>query len=204
MLRERHLVFKHLFTLPRRLNPFWYLEHYRNHRIIDKILLPHIHQHLPQNQQKQDSSSGSDKSSSSPSSSSTTRPKTVVDLALKEIKQEQQEKGATTISLSQDFIDDVIGLTKQFIFAGHDTTAITLSFAFHYLTRHPDVMRRLRAEHDEVFGKEDVGQTPAKLREAPHLINALPFTAAVIKETLRLCPGRFLVLSFLFWSWSSG
>lgn len=127
------------------------------------------------------------------------KPKTVVDLALKEIKQEQQEKGGgqTAITVSKDFIEDVVGLTKQFIFAGHDTTAITLSFAFHFLTRTPGALRRLRAEHDEVFGatEEDVRNTPAKLREAPHLINALPFTAAVVKETLRLCPGEFTVVT---------
>lgn len=140
---------------------------------MSQILIPHIQRALPQNQD-QDSKS---------SLSSPTRPKTVVDLALKEMNQEQQQVP------SQDFIEDVVGLIKQFIFAGHDTTAITLSFAYHFLTRHPDAMRRLRQEHDEVFGKGDVDKTPAKLRETPHLINSLPFTAAVIKETLRLCPG---------------
>lgn len=204
-LRERHLVFKSLAILHKQLNPFWHLEYYRCHRTIRRILLPHVHRHLPQNQQphsSSSSSSSSDELSQSPPSvspdttTSKTRPKTVIDHALKEINEEQktttaaQKGGQATVAVpSQDFIEDVIGLTKQFIFAGHDTTAITLSFAYHYLARNPDAMRRLREEHDEVFGGEDVAGTPRKLREAPHLINALPYTTAVLKETLRLCPG---------------
>lgn len=180
VLRERHLVFKHLGTLPRFLNPLWHLEHYRCHRQISQILIPHI-QRAQQDQDQQDSKP------------LTTRPKTVVDLALKEVNQEQQQQQVP----SQELIKDVVGLIKQFIFAGHDTTAITLSFAYHFLTRHPDAMRRLRQEHDDVFGKDDVDQMPAKLRAAPHLINSLPFTAAVVKETLRLCPGT-VFFSFLF------
>lgn len=47
-------------------------------------------------------------------------------------------------------------------------------------------MSKLRAEHDAVLGS--VTETAKKLREHPYLLNRLPYTAAVIKEVLRLFP----------------
>ena len=45
----------------------------------------------------------------------------------------------------------------------------------------------IRAELDEVFGT-DLSQTERIIVESPHLLSALPYTSAVIKETLRLFP----------------
>jgi cytochrome P450 len=53
------------------------------------------------------------------------------------------------------------------LFAGHDTTATSLAFAFHNVLRHPDVLERLRA---------DVAQGRAE------------YVEATAKETLRLNP----------------
>lgn len=64
-------------------------------------------------------------------------------------------------------------------FAGHKTTAATLTYAFWLLAQHPEVEKRLAAEAREVLG--DRCPTAA---DAPKL----EYAEAVIKETLRLYP----------------
>jgi cytochrome P450 len=63
------------------------------------------------------------------------------------------------------------------IFAGHDTTTTTLTFAFRALATHPEVRERFHAEVDALDGPP----TPADLDD-------LPVTGRVVKETLRLYP----------------
>ena len=70
---------------------------------------------------------------------------------------------------------------------GHDTTSSTLAYVFHLLSTHPDVTAKLCAEHDSVFGI-DLTQTADLINNNPYILNKLPYTVAVIKETLRLFP----------------
>jgi len=63
--------------------------------------------------------------------------------------------------------------------AGHETTALTLSWAFYLLEKHPDIEARLHAELDRVLA----GRAPT-FADVP----ALVFTRAIIDETLRLYP----------------
>ncbi|KAI4194053.1 MAG: hypothetical protein LQ350_007999 [Teloschistes chrysophthalmus] len=76
---------------------------------------------------------------------------------------------------------------KLFLFSGHDTTSSTVCYIFYVLITKPAVLRRLRAEHDSVLGR-DTAQSAALLQNDPYLLNQLPFTTGVIKETLRLYP----------------
>ena len=67
-----------------------------------------------------------------------------------------------------------------FLVAGHETTSGALSFALHYLSRHPEVAARARAEVDAVWG-DDRGpgyEQVAKLR----------YVRRVLDESLRLWP----------------
>ena len=66
------------------------------------------------------------------------------------------------------------------LLAGHDTTALTLTYAFHQLGQRPDVLARLREEVDAVL---DPGERPgmSDLRE-------LEYTERVLKETMRVLP----------------
>src|SRR3954452_1312836 len=66
-----------------------------------------------------------------------------------------------------------------FLLAGHDTTAIALTFALHLLGRHPDVRRRVHEEGDAVLG--DRRPTAAD-------VEALSYTTMVLKEAMRLYP----------------
>jgi cytochrome P450 len=63
--------------------------------------------------------------------------------------------------------------------AGHETTAITLSWAFYLLDRHPAVEARVHEEVDRVFGD----RAPAYGD-----LERLVYSRAVIDETLRLFP----------------
>lgn len=71
----------------------------------------------------------------------------------------------------------MIGLSN--VFAGADTTAITLSAIMYYLMQKPDVMERLRREVDEHL-QNGGDSIPFKVG------NELPYLQAVIKEGMRL------------------
>ncbi|MGF1470214.1 MAG: cytochrome P450 [Rubrobacteraceae bacterium] len=70
------------------------------------------------------------------------------------------------------------------IMAGHETTAIALSWTFYLLGNHPSVEEKLRSEIEEVLE----GRPPA-VADLPRL----PYTDAVIKESLRLYPPAWAV-----------
>ncbi|MFF0732496.1 cytochrome P450 [Streptomyces chartreusis] len=67
-----------------------------------------------------------------------------------------------------------------FLVAGHETTSGALSFALHYLSRHPDVAARARAEVDRVWGPT---ATPGYDQVA-----RLRHVRRVLDEALRLWP----------------
>ncbi len=67
-----------------------------------------------------------------------------------------------------------------FLVAGHETTSGLLSFAVYFLLENPEVMRRARAEVDEVLGS-----TAAPTFEQVH---RLRYVRQVLDETLRLWP----------------
>ncbi|KAJ0117029.1 cytochrome p450 [Diaporthe amygdali] len=115
--------------------------------------------------------------------------KTINYLAIKAYRSEVQQSGATSKTQRVDpkFLDFAISQLKIFIFAGHDTTASTVSFAYSRLYRDAGVLAKTRAEHDQVLGP-DPSQAFARLTENPNLLNQMPYTTAVIKETLRLYP----------------
>jgi cytochrome P450 len=72
----------------------------------------------------------------------------------------------------------------RFVFVGHDSTSSTICYCFQLLSKNPDALARIRTEHDSVFGT-DISAVSSLLISRPHLINSLPYTTGVIKETLR-------------------
>lgn len=75
----------------------------------------------------------------------------------------------------------VLGNIRMFLFAGHDTTASTISWALWHLATHQDIQTRLRDEVGPLFSQGSPSY--AQLRQ-------LPLLNAVMKETLRLnAPG---------------
>lgn len=113
-------------------------------------------------------------------------PKTIVTLALRSHVAEMQDVSAKE-TLPPDFLQRVISDVKIFMFAGHDTTATVMAYVFYELSRNPEKAAILRAEHDTVFGTV-ASEAAARISANPTLLNQLPYTLAVLKETLRLWP----------------
>jgi cytochrome P450 len=67
-----------------------------------------------------------------------------------------------------------------FVVAGHETTALALSWALYLLAFDPDAQDRARAEAQAALGAAAVA--------GPEHLDALPFTRAVIEEAMRLYP----------------
>lgn len=134
-----------------------------------------------------------EKAFSNPDSAEDTGHKTITSLAVNAYRTEmQQQAGNGTPKVAPQKIDPkfmeiAIAQLKIFIFAGHDTTASTLSFAYSLLFQTPTALATIRAEHDAVLGP-DPSNTLALLTANPNLLNQLPYTLAVLKETLRLFP----------------
>ncbi|KAK1722700.1 cytochrome P450 [Colletotrichum acutatum] len=85
-------------------------------------------------------------------------------------------------------LPDVIRSQIKFMMlAGYDTTGSSIVFMTNLLSQHPEVLARVRAEHDDVFGP-DLGATAGLIASQPKLLNQLPYTTAVIKESLRIYP----------------
>ncbi len=80
--------------------------------------------------------------------------------------------------------DEVITLFT----AGHETTALALSYAFMLLSQHPAVAATLLAELRSVLGPERPGRLPTAAD-----VPALRYCEAVVQETLRLYPPAWIL-----------
>jgi cytochrome P450 len=72
-----------------------------------------------------------------------------------------------------------------FIGAGHETTAVALTWAFYLISRHPDVEARVREEVEQVLS----GRTPTSAD-----VPKLRYTRQVIEESMRLYPPVYALL----------
>lgn len=72
--------------------------------------------------------------------------------------------------------DDIYAELLTFLFAGHETTALSLTWAIYHIFRDPKIKAKLREELDAL-----PNETPAEVAEASYL-------KATIQETLRVNP----------------
>jgi cytochrome P450 len=76
--------------------------------------------------------------------------------------------------------DEVAGI----YFAGHETSANTLTWAFAMLAKHPDVFARVREEADRVIGDRE---------PTVEDVTKLEYIGCVVRETLRLYPAGWIL-----------
>ena len=142
------------------------------------------------------------------SASSVVRSKSVIDLALSAyLKQNLSVSNRGGIDPVFKMI--AINQMKLFLFSGHDTTSSTVCYIIYLLSVYPQILSKVRAEHDDILG-QDSSQAANRISQDPYLINKLPYTNAgnfsyatcsipkmvkltltvlvVIKESMRLFP----------------
>jgi cytochrome P450 len=88
-----------------------------------------------------------------------------------------QDRGEQT---EQNLRDEMMTM----LLAGHDTTALTLTYAWYLLSEHPEVERKVHAELEEVLG----GDTPTAADA-----RKLEYLERVLLETMRLYPPVYVI-----------
>lgn len=127
-----------------------------------------------------------DPSSGKSTKKSPKRNRSIVSLAL-----DQYLENGTQINSSsrKAFKEIAIPQLRLFLYAGHDTTSSTLLYSYYLLSKHSEILAKVRDEHNEVFGTDySTPHTHNTICENPNLLNQIPYTIAVIKEVLRLFP----------------
>ncbi|KAF2224095.1 cytochrome P450 [Elsinoe ampelina] len=113
-----------------------------------------------------------------------TKSKYLIDLALETYLKDKGKSIKDTDQLDPDFRRDAIDQVKIFLFAGHETSASTISYCIYHIAQDADVRQKVRSEIEHVFGKGvDVAQ---RIKDEPVLLNKLEYMSVVIKEVLRL------------------
>lgn len=94
------------------------------------------------------------------------------------------------INNTDDFSEeDIREEVDTFMFEGHDTTAMGMSWILYLLGHHPEIQEKLAAEVDSLFEEmlaESSDKTPVNIDL--NRIRELKYLECVIKEGLRLCP----------------
>jgi cytochrome P450 len=75
----------------------------------------------------------------------------------------------------QQMLDEI----KQYLWAGTETTALTLGWCLYLLSKHPEVAEKIRREGEEVYGDREPNAED---------LEKLTYTRSVVLETLRLYP----------------
>ncbi|KAI1429045.1 cytochrome P450 [Xylaria sp. FL1777] len=154
------------------LNPFRSLEIWYNGRVLDKQIRAQIERRAAVFQAEK----GSDDQYASSA---------MLDRVLADYFSQpgHQQSGP----IDGEFMTMLCAQLRLLFFAGYDSTSSTLISMCYLIWKHPDVLAKLRAEHDEVFGP-NTEACPGKIVETPSILNSLPYTNAVIKEVMRLFP----------------
>jgi cytochrome P450 len=111
----------------------------------------------------------------------------IVNRIIRERRASGQDTGDLLSMLMAARDEDGSGMTDRqlrdeiltFLLAGHETTAVSLSWTWYLLSQHPEVEHKLHQELSQALG----GRTP-QLEN----MSRLPYTDKVLKESMRLYP----------------
>ena len=94
--------------------------------------------------------------------------------------------GTTTHPLAPDQHRQLRDELVTLFTAGHETTALTLAFALYLIADRPEVQERLREEIARTAGGRPLAATDT-------MQGGLPYTTAVIRESMRLYPPAWII-----------
>ncbi|CAN8095348.1 unnamed protein product [Discula destructiva] len=162
------------------LNPFAIfsikpLVHWRNSRIMNRYIGAEIDKRVSEGKLESKGSSGSGDQS-----------KSILALLINDLVGEAGNtdgRGLIKPAVKAAMCAQVRG----FLLGGHDSSSGALTYCYLLLAQHQAARERLLAEHKAVFG-DDPADTLTAIQTDPHKLNQLPYTAAFIKETMRLFP----------------
>ncbi|KAI1318985.1 cytochrome P450 [Xylariaceae sp. FL0255] len=154
-----------------RLNPLRYLEVWLNGRSLDQQIRIHV--------KERSAAFHATKGHDNPEFSS------MLDRMLASYFAQPGNRESTTVD--SNTMTMLCAQLRMFYFAGYDSTSSTMMSLCYLVWKHPDVLAKLRAEHDSVFGR-NIEACAGKILENPAILNSLPYTHAVIKEAMRLYP----------------
>ncbi|KAI0156745.1 cytochrome P450 [Hypoxylon sp. FL1284] len=118
-------------------------------------------------------------------------PYSVIDLMLRD-KIIEGNKSKSSIEIPREEMTLLVTNVKGLLLGAQGTTVDSLCFTFMMLSTHPEVLQKVREEHDAVFG-ETVEATLQTLEASPRKLEELPYSTAVLKEALRMFPINFSV-----------
>lgn len=85
--------------------------------------------------------------------------------------------------------DDILNNVNTFMFAGSDTSSLSLTWTLWLLAKNPEVQDRLREELSAVHCPESFGELSVDEIDSLYAnVSELPYLDKVIKEALRLVP----------------
>ncbi|KAF5722993.1 cytochrome P450 monooxygenase [Fusarium mundagurra] len=115
-------------------------------------------------------------------------PRSIMDLLVREHAEavlEERKGGVYNRSwLSNSEEEMLFSNLKTMLLGGHTTSTNTLCFLFMLLSKTPDVVEKMHQEHIEQLGTSP----QVTLLANPSMFRRLPYTEAVVKESLRLYP----------------
>ncbi|GAB1192546.1 hypothetical protein APSETT444_001738 [Aspergillus pseudonomiae] len=116
----------------------------------------------------------------------TTRGKSIMGIVIAEYMKTRPTSQTYNSTLDPEFKSWAVIQIRLFLFVGHDSTAVTIIYCLYLLSKHPETLAKIRLEHGQIFGSKTSVAT--QITQHPEMINQMPYTHAVIKETLRLFP----------------
>jgi cytochrome P450 len=90
-------------------------------------------------------------------------------------------------SLDKNFLTMAARNMRMLFFVSYDSSAAAIVYCIYNLSRNPSTLAKIRAEHSAVLGPNP-SAAAERIRATPAILNALPYTLAVIKESMRIFP----------------
>jgi cytochrome P450 len=130
------------------------------------------------------------------------RPQDLLDSVLQALFQEEQEGETRDHSgeINESTVTDVL---ISLLFAGYDTTSITLTYALYHIATYPDIERKCKEEIDrsgnDDINADDLVYCKAVIQETLRLYPPAPFTTRTLEHSLTLRGGTVIPAETLVW-----